>query len=337
MTLFFFFMWQNHGPPILYIHKQFISSVGHLVCYLSLTSLQGLPPLVRTSGETPGRRLTLPPLKGGAVAHQARKAFGSANELGPSGVPSIPGAMLPHRLPSLRSPTSLQPPLMLGPIGDRGKGPSSGKPVPKKNSPYTSSEEDVTTDTEGVAASATARPPLSPVSNFPPAPPFRTTRPLPAIGGPSPLRGTQLPPVRRQLPLPLSVNVPTSPSTVAGSMPSRRTPVDPFAPLSPTQSTAAPLSPIRSLPSKTPLGRAPPTPLQPPTTIAPIRPPVKPASRLAPSTSGVAPPPPQKTAQTTGQARPPDTLGPGASGASGGGDQPTTKPPQNDQKTTQET
>lgn len=306
------------------------------------TSSQGLPPLVRTPGETPARverRLTLPPLKGGAVAHQARKAFGSMDELGPSGVPSVPGAMLPRRLPSLHSPTSLQPPLMLGRIGDRGKGPSSGKPVPKKNSPHTSSEEDITTDTEGVAASGAARPPLSPVSSFPPAPPFRTTRPLPAIGEPSPLRGTQLPPIQRQpLPLPLRVNIPTSPNTLAGSMPSRRTHVDPFAPLSPTRSTAAPFSPIQSPPSKTPLGRAPPTPLQPATTIGPIRPPVKPASRLAPSTSGVVPPPPQKTAKTTMQARPPETLGPGASGASGeGGGQPTTNPPQNDQETTQET
>ena len=108
--------------------------------------------------------------------------------------------------------------------------------------------------------------------------------------------------------------------------------------LSPTRSTAAPFSPIQSPPSKTPLGRAPPTPLQPATTIGPIRPPVKPASRLAPSTSGVVPPPPQKTAKTTMQARPPETLGPGASGASGeGGGQPTTNPPQNDQETTQET
>ena len=118
---------------------------------------------MRTPGETPARvdrRVSLPPVKGGAVAHQARKAFGPPDEPGASGVSSMPGTMIPHRLPSLQLPP------LLG-TQDKGKGPSSGKPVPKKTSPYTSSEEDIAAESKGATnALAAPGPPLSPRSNL---------------------------------------------------------------------------------------------------------------------------------------------------------------------------
>ncbi len=189
------------------------------------------------------------------MAAQARKILGPEVPLSPTGLPSLmPAAMRPSRLPPL--PSTLRP---LGGVQDKGKGPSNGRQVPKKGSPYTSSEEDVREERPSAA-----RPLVSP--------PFRTTRPLQPLGGVAPLppvgSAQRLPPLQIQSPISRRIPLPTA---VTGSMPPRRLPLDPFAaavaPLSPTRVTPAPLSPIRSPP-----GRAPPTPIRSPPGRAPPTP-----------------------------------------------------------------
>ena len=165
------------------------------------------------------------------MAFQAGRALGDVPELG--GTTSMPGAMLPRRLPSLSPPTAglgAAPP-------NKGKGPSNGRKTVKK-SPHASSEEDVS-GAEG-SGSGTAL-----------SPPFAVTRPLAPLGptGALPAIGRGRPPGTlnlRDLPAPLGPRrVSTDPFGSAPLSPIRN---DPFgsAPLS--QIRTAPLSPKRSLP-----------------------------------------------------------------------------------------
>ena len=193
------------------------------------------------------------------MGYQAGRALGDSS--GSSGGVRMPGAMIPRRLPSInlpQSPTSPRPSIGAIPE-DKGKGPSNGKIVPKKGSPHASSDEDVS-GAEGTGSGTALSPPFSP------------TRPLRPIAGRNslpPIVDVLRPPVRSP---PARLSLTTS---LAGSMPTRRGPVDPFAseavvPLSPTRASQpplspirvgqAPLSPIRAPPTRPSIGRAPPTP-----------------------------------------------------------------------------
>lgn len=140
---------------------------------------------------------------------------------------------------------------------ERGKGPLSGKPIPKKSaSPF---EE---TDGTGEGGGTTSAP----------SPPFETTRPLPPIAGiarapPLPaIGGSNLPPLSsdlKKLPTPLPKLTAQRPGVP--SMPSRLAPSDPFStpdepqPLSPGRTTAG-QGAVRLPPTRPSIARAPPTP-----------------------------------------------------------------------------
>lgn len=183
---------------------------------------QDLPQLVQSPTRTSAAPLALPPLKGGAVAFQAGRALGDVPEIG--GTTSLPGAMLPRRLPSLSPPTA-----GLGVAPDlpqsKGKGPSNGRKTVKK-SPHASSEEDVS-GAEGSGSGSALSPPFAVTR---PLAPLGPTGALPAIG-----RGS----------LPTTLNLRDLPAPLGP----RRVSTDPFgaAPLSPIHSTV-PLSPIRLSP-----------------------------------------------------------------------------------------
>ena len=218
--------------------------------------MQGLPPLSKLPSSTPGvaapeRRTTLPPLRGGAIGTQARRALGDTTPH--TSGSTLPGQLLPRSLPPMRlplSPTSPGAP----PFTGKGKGPLSGRPVIKK-SPPTSSEEDISGSEMVGAGSGSALPTIT-------SPPFKTTRPLPSLGLP-PIGGASLPPIRTSGNGPL-LRQPMSPV----AMPSRRTSIDPFAADStgPTRrTTPSTLGPF-SLPTtqlRNPLARSPPIPLMP--------------------------------------------------------------------------
>ena len=239
---------------------------------------------------TPGRvdqRRVLPPVKGGLVSLQARRALaqGPQNTLG-----GVSAAMpdLPSRLPPMKTnlfgptsmpdkPTHFQP--IQGFADGKGKGPANGKVLPKKGTPQ-SSQEDIDKDESDVPKPKPflSHQPIPGTKQFPP--PFQTTRPLPPLGG----REKALPPIGGRL-----SSFP--PLSLAASMPPRRIAADPFAtgptsaikspvrsptsvttPFSPGRVTPVPLSSIRSPPSQpivfpsqspTKLLRSPPIPTSP--------------------------------------------------------------------------
>ncbi len=132
--------------------------------------MQGLPRLYKLPcrphprGSAPERRTTLPPLRDGAIGTQARRSLGDTTP--PTSGSTLPGQLLPR---SLRFTSPGAPPF----IG-KGKGPLSGRPVIKKFSPPTSSEEDISGSEMVGAGSGFALPTIT-------SPPFKTTRPLPPI------------------------------------------------------------------------------------------------------------------------------------------------------------
>ena len=156
---------------------------------------------------------------------------------------------MPRRLAPLNQPLTSIP-------EERGKGPLSGKPIPKKSaSPFEA------TDGKGEGEGTSSAP----------SPPFETTRPLPPIAGtigpakPPPLPsigGSNLPPLSADLkklpaPLPkLTGQIPGVPS-----MPSRQAPSDPFS--TPDESHlggSGATGPVRLPPTRPAITRAPPTP-----------------------------------------------------------------------------
>lgn len=209
-----------------------------LMSFVSVVFLfQGLPKLtIPVAREAqPAARPGLPPLQGPLHLHAQRAMGIEPTTLGGQ----LPGALRPHTLPPInQSPpsspttaptgggmlppplatisptaarTTLAPPLLPG-IGERGKGPLSGKPYPKKGSPYTSSDENIDSDSKEPGESM---PSLAPIKS--PAPLFPGRRPLPQIGSP--------PPPLQTLPSLSALSKPALPS-----MPPRRTSMDPFSP-----------------------------------------------------------------------------------------------------------
>lgn len=160
---------------------------------------------------------------------EARRALG--HDPGAPGMVTLPGAIMPHHLPSL-SPPGQAAGLGLSPEG-KGKESISGRPSIKK-SPHGSSDE------EGTAATS---PPFSPTRPLPSLGPLGINTPLPPIAG-----GGQLPQIRR----------PTMDLT--NIMPSRREVADPFSlePLSPIRPPPNPTNNIS--PSRRSIGRSPPVP-----------------------------------------------------------------------------
>ena len=161
--------------------------------------------------------------------------------------------MMPRRLAPLSQQLTSIP-------EERGKGPLSGKPIPKKSaSPFEGT--DGTGEGEGTSSA--------------PSPPFETTRPLPPIAGTAkppplpPIGGSNLPPLNadlKKLPTPLPKLTGQRPGVP--SMPSRQAPSDPFSttdapqPLSPggSSSTTAGHGAARMPPTRPGIARAPPTP-----------------------------------------------------------------------------
>ncbi len=198
-------------------------------------------------------RSVLRPLRGAGLAAQAGRALGSEpGSAGGAGQQPLPGAMMPRRLTPINQQLTSIP-------EERGKGPLSGKPIPKKSaSPIPVMEGTDGTGEGGGTGSA-------------PSPPFETTRPLPPIAstvGPAerapplpPIGGANLPPLSHDLkklqpaPLPKLTGV--------RGMPSRQAPTDdPFS----TTDGPQPLSPpgghgaVRLPPTRPTISRAPPTP-----------------------------------------------------------------------------
>lgn len=152
------------------------------------------------------------------------------------GMPAmLPGAIMPHRLPSLSPQGQAAGPGVWSP-GGRGKESLSGRPSIKK-SPHGSSDEE---------GSAVTSPPFSPTRPLPPVGPLGINTPLPPIPGEE--GSSRLPQIRR----------PTMDLT--NTMPSRREVADPFRldPLSPIR--PAPLSHVGTSPSRLSIGRSPPIP-----------------------------------------------------------------------------
>ena len=215
--------------------------------------MQGLPPLSQLPGSPPPgppreRHSTLPPLKGGALSTQARRALGDTSP--PTSASILPGRLLPRSLPPLKvslgqtSPGAVpRPSVGATPLFRNGKGPSDGKSAIKKTTPLTSSEEDVSGSEMVGAGSGSALPTIS-------SPPFKTTRSLPPLTLPS-IGGTALP----------SIRSPTGPPV---GMPSRRTSVDPFAADSttiPARRTTPSLPPLSPPGGRNSISKAPPIPL----------------------------------------------------------------------------
>lgn len=225
----------------------------------------------------------LPPLQGPLHIHAQRAMGFQPTTLGGR----LPGALLPRSLPPIQqspptsptataAPDGFPPPLVaisslkgsqpppLPPIEDKGKGPISGKPFPKKASPHTSSDEN--TDGEGNVGR------LSTIKS--PAPFFPTRRQLPQIGSPLP-------------PPPLHTQV--SSKSLLPTMAARKPSVDPFSSTGP--SIGSPVLP--------PIGRSPPAPLNfqrprglglsPSAGALPLRPPLSPPLR-APLSPPLRPP-----------------------------------------------
>lgn len=197
-------------------------------------------------------RSVLRPLRGAGLAAQAGRALGSepGTSAGGAGQQPLPGAMMPRRLAPINQQLTSIP-------EERGKGPLSGKPIPKKSaSPF---EETDGTGGEGPSSA--------------PSPPFETTRPLPPIAGTTrpaplpPISGSNLPPLSPDLkklqpaPLPkLTGHRPGIPS-----MPSRQGPTDdPFSTTDTPQSLSPPApgghGAVRLPPTRPTIARAPPTP-----------------------------------------------------------------------------
>ena len=161
--------------------------------------------------------------------------------------------MMPRRLAPLNQQLTSIP-------EERGKGPLSGKPIPKKSaSPIEGT--DGTGEGEGTSSA--------------PSPPFETTRPLPPIAGTigqakapplPPIGGSNLPPLSpdlKKLPAPLPKLTGQRPGVP--SMPSRQAPSDPFSTTDEPQrlspgSTTAGHGAVRMPPTRPNITRAPPTP-----------------------------------------------------------------------------
>lgn len=261
---------------------------------------QGLPPLTKPPGQrtTPSRvdrRSVLPPVKGGLVSLQARKAL-SQGQVG-EGVGRLSTVAMPDRparLPpigaGLFGPTNMPDrPLHLPPLqqpeAGKGKAPIGGKLFPKKGTPQSSQEDVAVEDTDGPN-----RKPSMPISPSVP-PPVRMAQPLPAIGQKQPLPQIgslprALPPIGMRSPLPTL----TSP---ASSMPPRRIAPDPFATglnvtpttlgNSPARMTPAPLQTVR-LPSTGPSSSPTKSPTK-VTTVGPLSPPAPSDTAKPPDTS----------------------------------------------------
>lgn len=263
--------------------------------------IQGLPPLTKLPGQetTPSRvdrRSVLPPVKGGLVSLQARKAL-SQGQVGEGGgrLSTVTMPDRPARLPPIGSgaglfgPTNMPDrPLHLPPIqqpeAGKGKAPIGGKLFPKKGTPQSSQEDVAVEDTDGPNRKTSLPTPSVP-------PPFQMARPLPAIGPKQPLPQIgslprALPPIGMRSPLPSL----TSP---ASSMPPRKVAPDPFATglsvspttlgNSPARMTPAPLQTVR-LPSTGPS----PSPTKSPTkvtTVGPLSPPSPSDTTKPPDTS----------------------------------------------------
>ena len=160
--------------------------------------------------------------------------------------------MMPRRLAPLNQQLTSIP-------EERGKGPLSGKPIPKKSA----SPIEGTDGTGGEGTSSA------------PSPPFETTRPLPPIAGTigqakapplPPIGGSNLPPLSpdlKKLPAPLPKLTGQRPGVP--SMPSRQAPSDPFSTTDEPQrlspgSTTAGHGAVRMPPTRPNITRAPPTP-----------------------------------------------------------------------------
>ena len=275
--------------------------------------------------ETPNRldrRSVLPPVRGGLVSLQARRALGTEQDTFGTAGAAMPDR--PSRLPPLGGGTLYGPthmpdkPLHLAaierPDPGKGKEPIGGKPLPKKGAPQSSQEggaEGGSTDPKPTL-SAPLRPlpgivqkqPLLGIGS-PPARPLPSVvsqpRPLPEIGSPP----KPLPAISRRTTLP-GLTSPTS------SMPPRRITPDPFTTglnstagvTSPAQMTPAPLQfpPSRLSVSKPP-GKV--------TTVGPLSPGSPPATK---------PPETSPTVISGATTQPPTSTTSPSNGASGGDD-----------------
>ena len=183
--------------------------------HLHAQRAMGMEPTTLGGGQLLGalRPHTLPPINQSPPSSPTAAPTGGGM-LPPALAPISPTGARPTLAPPI-SPTgarpTLAPPLLPG-IGERGKGPLSGKPYPKKGSPYTSSDENIDSDSKEPGESM---PSLAPIKS--PAPLFPGRRPLPQIGSP--------PPPLQTLPSLPALSKPALPS-----MPPRRTSMDPFSP-----------------------------------------------------------------------------------------------------------
>jgi subtilisin-like proprotein convertase family protein len=260
----------------------------------SLPQQLGLPPLTKlpTQPATPSRadnRSVLPPVKGGLISHQARRALSQ----GPDNFGSAAAAMpdRPARLPPLGAnlfgPTHMpDKPLHLPPIQQpeigKGKAPVGVKLLPKKGTPQSPQEDVFAEDTDSGKPSALMSPTLSP--------PLRMTRPLPTIGKRQSL--PQLGAMPRAFP-PIGIRSPP-PTITASGMPRRSIGPDPFTTglntslgglASPARMTPAPLQPVR-LPSIRPTL----SPTQSPTKVTTVGPASPASSPPAPAAAAAQPP-----------------------------------------------
>jgi hypothetical protein len=280
----------------------------------------GLPPLTKmpSQQETPNRldrRSVLPPVKGGLVSLQARRALATEQDtFGPTSaaMPDRPSRLLPLGGAGLFGPTKMpDKPLHLAPIGQpvigKGKAPAGVRPLLKKGAQQSSEEEGVDGDTKPNLPTLPTplRPlpkqPLPGIGGSPPRPSIGgQIRPLPGIGSPpKPLPGVGSPPkplpaISMRTPLP-SLKSPTT------SMPQRKIAPDPFTTGltgttglgSPAKMTPAPLNfppPRLSLSSTRSPGGV--------NTIGPLSPVFPPGAKLPktlPSAAKASPKPPVST------------------------------------------